>query len=444
MIRAAIYVRVSTDQQVHEGDSIAAQLDALTKYVNDRPDMILAGEYIDEGISGRKADRDELKRLLSDIADSKIDQVCFTKLDRWFRSVRHYTATQELLDKHGVTWTAIWEPIYDTTTPAGRLIVNQMMSIAQFEAENTSQRIRAVMAYKVSQGEAVTGKTPIGYRIQNKRLVIVPEDAEIVRKIFKRYSQIGSLNDTTRYAQSLGYQIQKQNLKWMLKNRKYIGEHRGNINYCPPIIDQELFEDVQGKLTMNVSKSAKRVYIFAGLVKCGCCGRRLAGLHDARKCADGYTFYRCNAYYVPPRSCSNRKIIGEKSLEKYLISEAQGLAKEIRVKAETAQKETKDLSRQLATIDRRLARLKELFLAEQITLDEYKKDRADLETQKIALADKATATASDLSSVNEILSIKDLKSLIEALSTSERRYLWRGLIREILFYPDRHFEVHFK
>ena len=73
MIRAAIYLRVSTDQQVQEGDSIPAQLDALTRYVNDRPDMILAGEYIDGGVSGTKADREELTRLTADIVAGKIE-----------------------------------------------------------------------------------------------------------------------------------------------------------------------------------------------------------------------------------------------------------------------------------------------------------------------------------------------------------------------------------
>ena len=138
MKRTAIYLRVSSDKQVQEGDSIAAQRQALTKYIDDRPDLVLAGEYIDDGISGTKySQRDELQRMLTDVEDGKIDLLIFTRLDRFFRSVRHYTAAQDILDKHGVGWTAIWEPIYDTTTPQCRLIVNQMMSIAQFEAENT-------------------------------------------------------------------------------------------------------------------------------------------------------------------------------------------------------------------------------------------------------------------------------------------------------------------
>lgn len=108
MKRAAIYMRVSSDKQAQEGDSLAAQRAALMRYIDERPDLTFAGQYIDDGISGTKySQRDELQRLLDDVRDGKIDLILFTKLDRWFRSVRHYTATQEILDRHGVGWTAI-------------------------------------------------------------------------------------------------------------------------------------------------------------------------------------------------------------------------------------------------------------------------------------------------------------------------------------------------
>ena len=89
MKRTAIYLRVSSDRQSQEGDSIAAQRQALAKYIDDRPDLVLAGEYIDDGISGTKySQRDELQRMLADVEDGKIDLLIFTRLDRFFRSVR--------------------------------------------------------------------------------------------------------------------------------------------------------------------------------------------------------------------------------------------------------------------------------------------------------------------------------------------------------------------
>lgn len=435
MIRAAIYARVSTDQQAQEGDSIPAQIDALTRYVNERQDMVLAGEYIDEGISGRKADRDELNRLLDDVKAGKIDRIFFTKLDRWFRSVRHYCNTQEILDKAGVTWTAIWEPIYDTSTAAGRLIINQMLAIGQFEAENTSQRIRAVMEYKVAQGEAVTGTVPIGYQIKDKHLVIVPEEAELVRQVFEEYSITGSLNAATRMYNRSGATLTKRGIRWMLKNRKYIGEHRGNPQYCPPIVDKALFEDVQRKIGINVSAACKHVNIFRGILICGCCGRRMAAVHRGTQ-----TSYRCPGYYVPPRRCTNRKIIAERVVEQYLIDQLPKMAMDVIAK-DREERQQVDASKQIAALDRRLDRLKELYLAEMISLDEYKRDRAEIDDQRAALLTAADPPKKDLSSLRDFLAIKDLHTLIRDLSPEDRRYLWRGVVKEIRFFDDRHLET---
>ena len=444
MIRVAIYARVSTDQQAQEGDSIPAQIDALTRYVNDHDDMILAGEYIDGGVSGTKADREELTRLTADIVAGKIDRVLITKLDRLYRSIRHYVNTMEVWEAHGVGWTAIWEPMYDTTTPQGRLVVNQMMSIAQFEAENTSQRIKAVMAYKVAQGEAVTGKTPLGYRIKDKHLVIEPEEANLVRQVFETYDVTGSLGETARFSLRAGFTYQKQNLKWMLRNTKYIGVWRGNLSYCPPIIDRDLFDRVQRKLAMNVSGATKRVNIFSGILKCSVCGHRMASAYSKGKTALGYHYYRCPCYYNPPRRCTNKRMISEKVLESYLVDQLPAMALQIKVAAQEEQNRKIDTTKQVAALDRKIARLKELYLAELITLEEYKKDRAEMETEKDALLVAAEPPKKDLSAVNELLAVKDLKGLIEGLEPRERQYFWRGIIKEIIFHEeDRHLEVHF-
>lgn len=437
MKKVAAYIRVSTDRQAREGDSVPAQREALRKYIDEHEDLISAGEYIDDGISGRKFEqRGELQRLLDDIKSRKVDMIIFTKLDRWFRSIRHYTATQEYLDKYGISWLAIWEPIYDTTTPAGRLVVNQMMSVAQFEAENTSARIRAVMDYKVSQGEAVTGKTPFGYRIENKRLVVVPEEAEIIRKIFDYYSRGGSLNGVVKYGQSLGLYRQKQNYKLLLKNRKYIGEHRGNVNYCQPIVTKELFESVQRKLSMNISASAKREYLFTGLLRCGCCGHRMASVFTHNTIV-----YRCPCYFVPPRRCSNKKTIAENVLERYLIDKVPKEAKKVMVEAREKKRDKAGSEKQRAAIDRKIARLKELYLSELITLEEYRADKEALEKERAAIAIPAEPV--DTSALEKIAGMKSLENIISSLSVPERRYLWRGLIKDIMFYDDRHIELLF-
>ena len=101
-------MRVSTDAQAKEGDSIPAQKDALRKYATDRDDMIIVDEYIDDGISGTKLNRDEFQRMLSDVKNSKIDLVLVTKLDRLHRSLRNFLNMQDIFDQYHVNWLAIW------------------------------------------------------------------------------------------------------------------------------------------------------------------------------------------------------------------------------------------------------------------------------------------------------------------------------------------------
>lgn len=444
MKRTAIYMRVSSDRQAREGDSIPAQRDALRKYINERPDLTFAGEYLDDGISGTKADRDELQRLLEDVEQDRIDLILFVKLDRWFRSVRHYTATQEILDRHGVGWTAIWEPIYDTTTPAGRLIVNQMMSIAQFEAENTGQRIRQVQAYKVAQGEVISGSTPPGFSIENKRLVI-SEEAESVRQAFRAYDRTGSLSETMRICAGLpGLPRSKGTFKSMLRNTLYIGKHPRNDHFCEPIIPEDLFKRVNKGLGMNVKKSQKNVYIFSGLLRCGSCGCALGGNTRRRQRGNGkleiIPQYRCPKHYTRvPAQCTNTKVISETVLEDYLIERIRGEIGALVYDVQEAP--IRDTRAQAAALEAKLKRLKDLYVEELISLEEYKADReAYLEQLEELRAGAPSET--DLSGLRELLKT-DFEDLYYDMSKPEKRRFWRAILKEIRFNEDRTIDLYF-
>ena len=445
MKRTAIYIRVSTDKQAQEGDSVPAQRAALHKYIDDRPDLVCSGEYLDDGISGQKyAQRDELQRLLDDVRAKNIDLIIFTKLDRWFRSVRHYTATQEILDKYGVGWLAIWEPIYDTTTPAGRLIVNQMMSIAQFEAENTGQRIRQVQAYKVMQGEVISGSCPPGYSIVDKHLV-PNEHADDVREAFRLYDLTGNLNDTMRQLSHLGsLPRSKPAFKNMLQNTKYIGVFRGNDHFCPAIIDRALFDRVQRKLSMNVRSSQKQVYIFSGLLKCAECGRSLGANTRRRTRGNSYSEvhqYRCVKHFASIPQCSNSKLVTETALEKYLVANIREMA-ETKINASAQPVKIKDNSKRISALTKRLDRLKDLYLNEAITLDEYKQDREKIAAELHALESEQPAAAPDLSALHAFIGSSVL-SVYETMTPEEKRYFWRSVIKVIRFGADRSIDIEF-
>ena len=450
MIKAALYLRVSSDIQAKEGDSIPAQRDALRKYAKDHG-MIIAGEYVDDGISGTKySQRDELQRMLSDVEAGKIDIIIFTKLDRFFRSVRHYTATQAVLDAHGVGWLAIWEPIYDTTTPQGRLIVNQMMSIAQFEAENTSQRIKQVQAYKLSQKEVISGTHPAGFRIVGKHLEH-DENAEHVRKAFEMYALCGSINETMRvYGGSCGMPSSKPAFKRMLMSPLYKGEHYTGIkDYCPPIVSADLWDDVQRKLKMNVKSSQKHVYIFSGLLRCADCGGTMGGNTRRRirgRCRTEEHQYRCARYYnQKPSKCTNSKTIAENTVERYLIEHIRPMVEGLILKYEIEKSEDKtiQISEQKKRIERKLERLKELYINELIDMTAYKADRERL----LADMDKLSGTESerreqDVDALKQLLSA-DLWTLYGTFTNEEKRAFWRGIIDRIEYGHDKQFRIYF-
>ena len=441
MKRTAIYVRVSTDKQAKEGDSVPAQLSALKEYVRNHQNYVLVGEYIDDGVSGTKFDkRNELQRLLDDVKKDAIDIILFTRMDRWFRSVRHYSVTQDILDQHHVDWVAIWEPIYDTSTPAGRLIVNQMMSIAQFEAENTSQRIKQVFDYKRKKGEVLSGRHPFGFKIENKHLVPVPEQVDAVKFVFDTYRQTSNLGETLRRCAGTGVPTEKMGLKKMLKNEIYIGVHNGKDDFCEPIISKEDFAEVQRLLKINYkSGKNKHEYIFSGIIRCGCCGHRMSGTQTSYKKA----WYRCATYWNSVKRCENKTGFSERMMEEYLLSRLRELiGAEMRARDyEIRDAEPRSVTDQINALTRKRDRLKELYINELITIDEYRQDR-DRFTQEIEALQAEQPAERDLSGLKALLEM-DIENIYKTLETPEKRRFWRGFIDHIVFNGWHDIRVYF-
>lgn len=148
MKRAALYIRVSTDEQAKHGLSLDEQKHDLEEYAK-RYGYLIYDYYVDDGVSARKSfsKRKELQRLLDDVRADRIDVILFIKLDRWFRNIAGYYKVQEILDKYKVDWIAIHED-YNTNTSAGRLNLNIRLSIAQNESDQTSDRIKYVFEGK--------------------------------------------------------------------------------------------------------------------------------------------------------------------------------------------------------------------------------------------------------------------------------------------------------
>lgn len=213
LIRCAVYIRVSSDEQAKYGDSLRDQRERCTEYVNTHSNMVLQDVYIDDGVSGQKLERGAFERLMDAVKSDSIDLILFTKLDRWFRNLRHYLNTQALLETHNVAWTAIDQAYFDTSSPHGRAFVAQSMMWAELEAQNDGVRIRDVFRNKVKYGEVITGKIPRGFQIENKHLMLSHE-APIIYDSCLYFLKTQSLHATVRYLQDqYGISMTLNNLK---------------------------------------------------------------------------------------------------------------------------------------------------------------------------------------------------------------------------------------
>ncbi|GGC84628.1 recombinase family protein [Enterococcus wangshanyuanii] len=448
MKRAALYIRVSSDQQAKFGDSLREQQDTLNEYVKSQKDIIIHSVYVDDGISGQKLERDEFTRLLNDVRNDQIDLILFTKLDRWFRSLKHYLNTQDTLEKHEVNWLAVSQPYYDTTTAYGKTFINQVMSFAELEAQMTSERMISVFNNKVKMGEVISGTTPLGYSIENKKLV--PNDqAPIVKKIFEFYDEHANLNKTSKYLlEEFGIQRNTQTIRELLKNTKYIGVFRDNENYNEPIVSKALFESVNRQIKMNKKSNTKHEYIFSGLLVCEECGRKMNSGRKAyysAKRKDGtrtryphVSIYNCRYAYEVPK-CSNTKVLKEHILEEHLLSEIPILLKQKVNSINQKKNNDNEKQKRQQALENKIERLKAAYLNEIIGLDEYKEDRASLVSQleKIEKIEVPTIETSIYAKFADI----NLNEHYETLSVSERKQFWRSLVKEITFNKDRQIKI---
>lgn len=445
-MRAFLYLRVSTDQQVKEGESLDEQESSLRKYCKNN-DIKIIEIYKDEGISGRKNEkREDLQRLLEDVKSGKGDIILFTFLARWFRSLRHYLNVQEILNKNNVAWKAIHQPFFNTQTAAGRAMVAQIMTFNELEAETTSERIKAVFDYKISQGQVVSGVVPLGYKIienlAGKGKIMIPdENAELVNELFDYFIKCGSIRKTAIFCyEKIGSVGSHEAMKALLSNKKYIGEHRGNPNFCPPIISKEKFNLVQNFLKKNVrAKEGNRVYIFNSLIKCRHCGNAVSGslnsaIYKTKK--DGqkvkrneYKKYRCTSRKRNPHLCVNKKQLDEKQLEAFLLENIVKIFKDYKVTIERKKTKKSNDTGVIAKLKKKVDRWNFVFINGHIEEDEYKKEVNALKREIAILENQQAST--NTKKIEKILS-NDFSLIYKNSTELEKRELWRLIIDKMI------------
>jgi DNA invertase Pin-like site-specific DNA recombinase len=281
-LRCAVYTRKSTEHNLDlEFNSLDAQREACEAYIKSQAHegwRLVADRYDDGGLSGASLERPALQALVADLRAGKVDIVVVYKVDRLTRSLADFAKLVELFDRHTVSFVSITQS-FNTTTSMGRLTLNMLLSFAQFEREVIGERVRDKIAASKRKGIWVGGPVPLGYRVADKKVVVVPEDAAAVRSIFTRYLELGSIGALIEDLDRRGVRTKRLRLvdgrirggirfgtgalAHLLKNRFYIAEvaYRGHIHRGghPPIVDRELFEAVQVRLADNTVERRARL-----------------------------------------------------------------------------------------------------------------------------------------------------------------------------------------
>jgi site-specific DNA recombinase len=354
-MRAAIYIRVSTEEQVKEGYSISAQTQRLKAYCIAQ-DWDVAGMYIDEGISAKNMKRPRLQAMVDDIKDGKIDCVLVYRLDRLTRSVLDLYQLLDIFDKHNCKFKSATE-VYDTTTAMGRMFITIVGALAQWERENMGERISMGFQEKVRQGKYAHNIRPFGYNLDldTGQLSINEDEAKTVKMIYDLYLKGLGANRVCRHLNEKGITTKGGNvwndkpLMEILKNPIYMGTIRWNRgsdepllvkDSAPAIIDKYTFEEVQRTIEQRKSMSPKQVsseYIFSGVIKCSACGGNMTGYPVYYKDSGGnrttYKNYRCARKKIG--QCKEGKTISERILEKAFINYLKGIDFEDEIKSES-------------------------------------------------------------------------------------------------------------
>lgn len=448
LLRAAIYIRVSTAEQAMHGKSLQAQREYLEKYAADH-DMVITGVYADEGQTARKElkKRKAIHALLNDVKAGKVDMILFWKMDRWFRNVSDFYKVQDILDVHNVKWIAVAEPNMNMDTRDGRLNLNIMLSIGQNEVDTTSERIKFTVNNMIENGRLVWGEKnmPFGYKSAiingEKKMVKDEETAHMVNDFYAYFTEHQHKRGTVMHMQeTFGIDFSYSMLKTMLSSEFYIGRYRNCDNYCPAYLTAAQWDQIQSISKNNIKKSrSDRIYLFTGLIRCPLCNQKLAGTGCSsvinRKTGEKrtYCYYRCNKALID-HICKYTHRMSQNLIEEYLLG---NLEKEyskyiVRIKSANKKKQEKKNSRSSETIKAEIDRLNMLFQKGRISYDHYEKEYSKLETElkEAALSVPNIAPSKNTGRIESVIKT-DFRSLYSSLSQENRQAFWRQIIRQI-------------
>ena len=387
-VRCAVYTRKSTEEGLEqEYNSLDAQRDAAVAYIASQKHEgweLVAKTYDDGGFTGSNLERPALKRLLADIAAGEVDCVIVYKVDRLSRSLLDFTKIIEAFDQHEVSFVSVTQQ-FNTSTSMGRLVLNVLLSFAQFEREMISERIRDKVAASRRRGKWSGCMPLLGYTVENTKLVVDEIEADRVRQIFELYLKHRSLLPVIKELKQRGWttkqwitkkgdhrggrEFTKNAVYKLLSNVTYIGKirykdetHEGEHEAIVPL---DLFGRVQTQLKANGQSGGtgvrnKHNALLKGLIWCQSCGRSMTHSFSC-KGNKRYRYYVCGTAMQKGWSECPAPSVPAGEIERFVVEQIQTIGADEdllnqtigQIESRTAEKsknliaEQKSLNRQL-------------------------------------------------------------------------------------------------
>jgi site-specific DNA recombinase len=486
MVRCGIYTRKSTTEGLDSDfNTLDAQREACQAYIASQRSegwLALSEHYDDGGFTGANIERPALQQLLAEMKSGQIDCVVVYKVDRLSRSLLDFAKLMEVFDRYHVAFVSVTQQ-FNTANSMGRLVLNVLLSFAQFEREIISERTSDKMCAARRKGKWLGGPPVLGYDVdrERKRLVVIPDEALIVRQLFSLYLEKKSMLLVAQEANRQGWTTKshitkkgkvraglpfdKARLQRILANVTYAGKvkHKGQIlaGEQPALVDEQVFRQVQELIHGNRhagGKAYRHVHhvLLKRLLRCGNCGAAMAHTY-AKKGNRLYRYYlcttkqkqgpqACDAPFLPAHEIEacvvalltrigrDPELIAQAVMETRRRHEAAVAAcgiRKIQIQQESQSRQVR-IARLMATVKNTTDPPRSVL--EQLRADE---DLADQDKRRLEEVEEEQLrmTAEAVDSEHLVDALTRFESLWGTLVEDEQAQLLHGLLKSVLYNP---------
>lgn len=459
MKRAALYIRVSTQEQAQEGYSVGEQKERLIAFCKAH-DWLIADIYVDGGYSGSNINRPGIQKLISET--NRFDFVLVYKLDRLSRSQRDTLyLIEEVFLPNGVDFISMQES-FDTSTPFGKAMIGLLAVFAQLEREQIKERTRMGRLARAKAGlYHGGGLIPLGYDYVDGHLVINPYEAKQVQKIFEWYLSGASLSTIAQNLHDEGYTNRNNNynswsrIRYILGNETYIGRiHFEDVlveHAHEPIVTEEQFftaQAIRDKRRQNCkSEPFQSKYMLTGFLICGCCGGRYYHRSTGK-----YAYYACYSrtkqipHMVKDPNCMNKHWKAPE-LERIVDAKIREVLRSPELAADIAESHKKpplptgrntDIERRIHAIDRQINKLMELYQNDQIPTELLGDTINKLFIEKTALQTTLTPETPEKTMPFDLVKslLADAAQVWDFADDEQKRRILQSLVSRIVLTGD--------